>query len=237
MENGENSAWSMIVRTAVLDDFIMQKVKNDDIDTVLNLAAGLDTRPYRLELPLSLRWIEVDLQDILSYKEQKLAEAIPKCELERIRLDLTDTAGRKKLFEDINREARSVLVISEGLLVYLTEENVVDLASDLYSQPHFNWWIFDILTPVLFEWLLKNSFRRFDDGDVKMHFAPEEGPAFFQKYGWKESEVRMISKESRRLKREMPKAWLFRLLKVFASKKMKEFYSKMDSYLVLLEHR
>ena len=34
-----------------------------------NLAAGLDTRPYRMDLPPSLRWIEVDLPDILDYKE------------------------------------------------------------------------------------------------------------------------------------------------------------------------
>jgi O-methyltransferase involved in polyketide biosynthesis len=39
-------------------------------DLVLNLAAGLDTRPYRLALPASLRWVEVDLHDILDYKEQ-----------------------------------------------------------------------------------------------------------------------------------------------------------------------
>jgi len=37
---------------------------------VVNLAAGLDARPYRMSLPASLQWIEVDLPEILAYKEK-----------------------------------------------------------------------------------------------------------------------------------------------------------------------
>ena len=42
------------------------------------------------------------------------------------------------------------------------------------------------------------------------------------------------AKESRRLKREMPMAWLWRLLSSFSSKKRKEYFSKLDFYFVLL---
>jgi O-methyltransferase involved in polyketide biosynthesis len=37
-------------------------------DMVINLAAGLDSRPYRMQLPALLRWVEVDLPDMLNYK-------------------------------------------------------------------------------------------------------------------------------------------------------------------------
>ena len=50
----------MIVRTAVIDELILREVELG-CDVVLNLGAGLDTRPQRLPLPESLRWIEVDL--------------------------------------------------------------------------------------------------------------------------------------------------------------------------------
>ena len=52
-------AWVVVMRTCIIDDFIREAIAGG-CDTVLNLGAGLDTRPYRLELPASLRWIEVD---------------------------------------------------------------------------------------------------------------------------------------------------------------------------------
>src|SRR5204862_188320 len=60
MRRGRAWAWPMIVRTAVLDELILRAIERDGVDTVLNLAAGLDTRPYRLPLPPALRWIEAD---------------------------------------------------------------------------------------------------------------------------------------------------------------------------------
>ena len=45
---------------------------------VVNLAAGLDTRPYRMDLPSSLLWVEVDLPDLLDYKEGVLKSESPR---------------------------------------------------------------------------------------------------------------------------------------------------------------
>ena len=81
-------------------------------DLVVNLAAGLDTRPYRMPLPPSLRWVEVDLPDILDYKEEILGDARPVCAAERVRLDLSNEDGRRGLFGDLGRRARQVAVIS-----------------------------------------------------------------------------------------------------------------------------
>ncbi len=39
------------------------------VDTVVNLGAGLDTRPYRMELPASLVWVEVDYPAVIELKE------------------------------------------------------------------------------------------------------------------------------------------------------------------------
>jgi hypothetical protein len=38
-------------------------------DFVVNLAAGLDAQPYRIQLPTTLQWLEVDLPDIVYYEE------------------------------------------------------------------------------------------------------------------------------------------------------------------------
>jgi len=66
MPQGKRWAWPMIVRTAVMDEIVMRLVKEEGVDTVLNLAAGLDARPYRLDLPRETHWIDVDLEGILS---------------------------------------------------------------------------------------------------------------------------------------------------------------------------
>ena len=61
MSVAKKYAWSYVARTYVLDTYIAQEVVAG-ADMVINLAAGLDTRPYRMQLPASLQWIEVDLK-------------------------------------------------------------------------------------------------------------------------------------------------------------------------------
>src|SRR6266704_4955697 len=98
MKRGREWAWPMIVRTAVLDELILRAIKREGVDTVLNLAAGLDARPYRLPLPPSLRWIEVDFPDVIAYKKEQLAGERPMSTLEHVGIDLTDQDGRRALF-------------------------------------------------------------------------------------------------------------------------------------------
>ena len=234
LEHGRSAAWSIITRTAVLDELIMDSVR-DGIDTVLNLAAGLDTRPYRLPLPPATRWIEVDFPEMIAYKESKLADARPRCALERIALDLTDRSGRQQLFARVNDESRRMLVITEGLLIYLTPDDVAALAEDLHAMPHVRRWIADVVTPELLDWLLKTQFKTFASGSVQMHFGAPGGAAYFERFGWRAHTVRRLTAESRRLKREMPRAWLYRLMSLLSPKHVRERYSKFESYLLSLE--
>jgi len=48
--------WSVAIRTRIIDEFIGAAL-DDGIDAVLNLGAGLDARPYRMDLrPRSSGW-------------------------------------------------------------------------------------------------------------------------------------------------------------------------------------
>src|SRR5262245_37777181 len=73
---GKAFAWPMIVRTAVFDEIILDRVAAG-IDLVLNLAAGLDARPWRLPLPANLRWVDVDLPEILGHKVETMRDESP----------------------------------------------------------------------------------------------------------------------------------------------------------------
>src|SRR5579859_6783269 len=75
--------WPWTARTVLFDRFVSRAVEGG-ADLVVNLAAGLDARPYRMTLPASLKWVEVDLPEILEYKEGILANEKPVCSLQRI---------------------------------------------------------------------------------------------------------------------------------------------------------
>ncbi|KLU62408.1 putative S-adenosyl-L-methionine-dependent methyltransferase [Peptococcaceae bacterium CEB3] len=232
---GKNSAWSMAVRTCLLDEMILRLIKDDEVRTVLNLGAGLDTRPYRLPLPASVNWIEVDLPGILKYKEEKLAGVQPVCELKSVRMNLADATGAKNLFAEVNALSKRVLVLSEGLLAWLSGEDVAALANSLYEQTNFAWWLVDIMSAALSRWLAQEGWSKATDaGDAKMQFAPHEGPAFFAPFGWTAAEIRSMGLEARRLHREMPLAWLWRMLMPLVPKEKREMYAQLDSQVVLL---
>jgi methyltransferase (TIGR00027 family) len=94
----QRHSWGYTARTWLVDKVIEREVQQGT-DMVINLAAGLDSRPYRMQLPASLRWIEIDLPDMLNYKQEVLAAEHPLCALERVPLDLKDTAARRGLFQ------------------------------------------------------------------------------------------------------------------------------------------
>lgn len=198
---------AMAIRTCAIDEMLKRLIESGCVDTVLNLGAGLDTRPYRMNLPASLHWIEVDLSKILMYKEQQLSNEQPNCLLERIKLDLTDIASRRLLFARINTSAKQVLVITEGLLPYLTEAQVASLADDLHQHSTFRWWLFELASSLILQQAQKSDRQKlfdqyFANGSSTFLFAPEQGTDFFRSYGWKVNEFRSLWQEACRLKRQ-----------------------------------
>jgi len=213
--------WPIVVRTQVLDEMILKAVEEDGFDTVLNLAAGLDTRPYRLALPATLRWIEVDLPGMVEYKRDALKEAKCFCRLERHAVDLADPQARRALFTKVGAAADKVLVVTEGLLIYLDPEEVKALAVDLHQPPAFKRWLMDIASPALLKMMERQGLTGSDHAllknpEVRFKFAPQEHVEFFRPYGWKPGEYRATGFEAKRLKRfEIP--LLFKLINTLIS--------------------
>ncbi|HKW56698.1 MAG TPA: SAM-dependent methyltransferase [Candidatus Acidoferrum sp.] len=199
MPLGRDSSWSMVTRTVLGDDVIQRQVLAG-VDTVINLAAGLDSRPYRMQLPPALKWIEVDLPEILAHKEEILRNEKPVCQLERIRLDLSDISARRSLFAELGRRSTNALINTEGLLIYLTAEDVAGLARDLAAPPAFQSWMLDVASPRLLKMLAKRMSKQLMQS-APFQFAPAEGPDFFVPYGWRPVEVHSLLKNAARLKR------------------------------------
>lgn len=199
MQAGLRYEWPYTARTVRFDQIVTEQIKHG-ADMVINLAAGLDTRPYRMDLPPSLQWVEVDFPAMIDYKEQVLAGEKPRCALERVRLDLSDVNSRRALFQNLDRKARKALVLTEGLLVYLTRDEVSALGRDLATQASFRDWAIDLCSPGLLKMLQKNLGALSEAGSP-LKFGPEEGPEFFIASGWKAVEVYSMLKTAARIKR------------------------------------
>lgn len=218
LPRGEQEMWSLVVRTHVYDEIIQRLLEQEEIDTVVNLAAGLDTRPYRLSLPPSLRWIEVDHTDVIAYKEGQLKDKEPGCSLERVALDITDHEARKAFLQRVNQEARQALILTEGLLIYLYPEQVVALAEDIQECEHLRWWLTEYVSPVALK-LDDAYWNTFVAESVKTRFAPEGGLAFFQRFGWQSEEFHSPLQEILRLHLPIKVNWLMRVLLFLGGKK------------------
>jgi methyltransferase (TIGR00027 family) len=201
-------SWMMAVRTRLIDDLIQSAVA-DGIDVVVNLGAGLDTRPYRLDLPESLIWIEVDYPKIIDLKESRLAAEKPLCQLERIRCDLAVTKTRQELFSSLSGRGKKILVLTEGVIIYLNENDVGALADDLRKHESFRLWIADYFAPSILRYRNKMSVKSGME-NAPFLFIPQDYYEFFLNHGWKPKEIHYLGEAAERLKRPPPlilRAW------------------------------
>ncbi|HEX5102031.1 MAG TPA: SAM-dependent methyltransferase [Polyangiaceae bacterium] len=180
LDRGANG-WAMVVRTRLIDELVLAAVA-EDCDCVLNLAAGLDARPYRLELPARLHWIEADLPAVIELKERRLRAERPKCGLRRVVLDVTDQRARGRLLSEVLTGSRRGLVLSEGLLIYLGEAQVRGMADALRGARGVWRWVTDIASPGV----LASMQRRLGVplARAPLRFAPASGIGYFESLGW-----------------------------------------------------
>jgi methyltransferase (TIGR00027 family) len=231
MPRGKVMSWPMVVRTAVMDEIVLRCVRQGAA-TVLNLAAGLDARPYRLDLPPTLRWLHVDLPDMVDYFRSHMAGEIPRCELEFIAADLREADARRDVFARA-AEHGPILVITEGLLVYLEPENVAELACDLHDVAKARWWLSDLASPMLLKYLERQWQPLLKQGNAPFRFGPAEGTGFFAPYGWRELEYRSHWDESLRLNRTMPHMWLWKILRWLQPKKRRDAMNRFSGIILL----
>ena len=231
MPRGKVMSWPMVVRTAVMDEIILRCIEQG-ATTVLNLAAGLDARPYRLALPASLRWLHVDLPDMIDYFRSHMSGETPRCQLEFIAADLREADARRDVFMRAAQHG-PVLVITEGLLVYLEPENVAELARDLHDIARAKWWLSDLASPMLLKYLERQWQPMLKQGNAPFRFGPAENTAFFAPYGWREVEFRPHWDESMRLKRTMPNAWLWNIIRWLQPKKRREAMKRFSGIMLL----
>ncbi|RZL85922.1 MAG: class I SAM-dependent methyltransferase [Variovorax sp.] len=203
MRSAREIAGPMTVRTAVIDELVLACIEQGAC-TVINLGAGLDTRAFRLELPAAVHWIDVDLPDMVVHRHKCLSGAVSTCRHSHMVADVCDALAVEAVLSLARSTSGPVVVLTEGLLLYLTENQVARLAGQLFAEPQVAWWIGDLISPLLCATsgsLWKSQLTP----EATFQFAPRDRAGFFARLGWHEREFRSTWDESIRLKR--PLSW------------------------------
>lgn len=224
--SGRSLSWPLVVRTVVIDE-IVQRCVREGVRCVLDLAAGLDARPYRLDLPAALQWLHVDMPEMVAYYREQMSGETPRCKLDFIEADLRVAERRREVFAHARAQG-PLLVITEGLLIYLEAEQVAELARDLHETAQARWWLADLASPMLLKLLERRWSPKLRDGNAPFLFGPAEGTAFFAPLGWREAEFRSTWDESFRINRTMRGAYVWRWLARFQPAARREAWRRMS---------
>jgi len=231
------TGWTVVIRTCIIDDYIRSAVAAGT-DTVLNLGAGLDARPYRmLDLPASLNWIEADYAHVSEYKERILAGVQPSCRLERVKIDLADVPARRAFLSGVDRRAGRMLVLTEGVVPYLNVDEAASLADDLKGLGRIGGWVVDYFSPELIKFRMNKMGLRQKMRNAPFRFEPSDWFAFFQEHGWRVREMRYLMDEAERLGRPLPLPGFVKFMAllrgVFASEEQRDRFRKFAGYALL----
>jgi len=180
--SGEQPA--IAVRTSFMDQKIKEHLKKGTRQLVI-LAAGMDTRSYRLDFPSDLHVFELDRKEVLDYKELKLKDEKPKCARTLLSVDLREE-WHHQLHKAGFRPGLRTLWLVEGLLMYLHEPQVETLFRRIEALANEN----DVLlTDILGQTLLDSPFMQnqlsfLSSIGAPWHFGTNDPEGFLRKFGW-----------------------------------------------------
>jgi methyltransferase (TIGR00027 family) len=133
-----NAVHSVIVRTRFFDDYLRQACAAGCRQVVL-LAAGMDTRGFRLSWPQGVRLFELDFPNVMAFKDKVLTgqSTRPRCPRMAVPVDL-----RQDWETPLTQAGFTPTVptawLAEGLLIYLFSDEAARLLTTVgeLSAPH-----------------------------------------------------------------------------------------------------
>jgi methyltransferase (TIGR00027 family) len=228
---GRSMGWSIVVRTAVMDALILRCI-GQGARTVLNLGAGLDTRAFRLPLPAGVRWLDVDMPSVITQRREGLGTAVAACAHRHLAADLSDARARSRVMAEAAADG-PLLVVTEGLLIYLAPEQVSALATQLRLEAHAQWWVADLITPLLQRATGLLWHGQLAGAQAPFRFAPRDAPQFFRQSGWQEQEFHSTWDDSIQLGRTAPHGRLWDTLAKWSAPAAHQAMKRMSGVALL----
>lgn len=222
--------WTVVMRTYIIDQMI-QDLISKGVTTFLNLGAGLDSRPYRMNLGSEVQWIEVDFPYVIEHKQKLLEKFSPSCKLESIGLDLSNRTLRQSLLSEIAHKYPKIVVLTEGVLPYLTQEQASELSEDLILHSSFKYWICEYISKKSYRYL-KDPKRMKALRNAPFQFYPEDWMGFFEERGWHLKQSQFYTEISEKLGRPTPMPKFFNFFELVMGKKWAAPFKQMSGFLL-----
>lgn len=127
------------IRARKYDSMINAYIANNPSCTVVNLGCGFDTRYWRIDNQ-KCKYIELDLPELVAIKKEILKEHI---DYEIIGCSVLDPSWINKVISTGNK---NILLIAEGLLMYLSKGDVINLFKIISEKLYNSQIIFEVVT-------------------------------------------------------------------------------------------
>jgi methyltransferase (TIGR00027 family) len=142
----KNAKISNATRHRIIDDLIREELNKNPQTTIIIIGSGFDTRAFRLG---GGNWVEIDEQGVIEYKNTCLDVSTCKNPLRRIPCDFgTDSLGANL---SAFKTGSPVIIIIEGVFIYLTEQQVLGLLETIQAQFPRHTLICDLQTASFFK--------------------------------------------------------------------------------------
>jgi O-methyltransferase involved in polyketide biosynthesis len=168
----------VLARTKIIDLMLLDLLKASAGVAVVNVGAGLCTRPYRLDLSACSEAIEIDALPVLEFKDTILSEYQASCPLSRVPGDA----------RSLPRLPTPAIVLTEGLLVYLTRDEIASLAISLAAQPGPVDWLADIVSSDSAEAMKAYAAQ----SDTTLPLSGLDSLEIFEQAGWSVHDYRAL---------------------------------------------
>jgi methyltransferase (TIGR00027 family) len=197
-QSGDNGI-SIIVRTRFFDDFLQRVVQEHAIRQVVLLAAGMDTRAFRLAWPERTRFFELDQPQVLVYKEGILqsAGAQARCERHTLTVDLREPWAEALINSGFEPRQAAVWLL-EGFLHYLPSEGVERVLNDVTQLAVAGSWLgFDTVNSAMLtsQWTRQWVAGLADLGTPWLS-TMDEPEAVLAQHGWQATAIQPGEKEA-----------------------------------------
>jgi len=189
------------IRFKFFDDFVVQKLleqNREGLDKqVVIVAAGLDSRAFRLPFPKKTTVFEIDRDEVLKWKDDKLREVDAKITCETRICVATDLSNPNWLTEleaaGFKKEIPSVWVV-EGLLGYLGETIAIQLLSAIAKASAPGTWISCNMqnSVAVSGRVMKKTHQSMKAQGNEIIFGTDYPEEFLKKSGWKSPIVHSI---------------------------------------------
>lgn len=175
----ELMADQVAVRTRFLDDALL----GAGCRQVVLVAAGMDSRAYRLPWPDGVDLFELDQPEVLAVKDSTLADAVPRCRRHPVGVDLR-TDWSTPLRDAGFRADRPTAWLAEGLLYALTADAADGLLERIGSLSADGSMIaFDHMQTCD---TLRRALTAADPGLVDLWLGgPDDPGAWLTRHGWR----------------------------------------------------